>query len=72
MSEVFVKTHVEEWSFNHLSQLLNLLLTTTNITVGHIRLLLHLQDSKWTKVLSNDRLLTKLLKPDSDSPPASW
>lgn len=34
---------MEQWSLNYFSQLLNLLLTSTNITVGHIRLLLHLR-----------------------------
>lgn len=39
----FVNTHVEQGGLDHFPQLLNLLLTPTNITVGHIRLLLHLQ-----------------------------
>lgn len=34
---------MEQWSFDHLSQLLYLLLASTNITVGHIRLLFHLK-----------------------------
>lgn len=38
-----VGTHVQQGGLHHLSQLLDLLLTSTYITVGHIRLLLHLQ-----------------------------
>lgn len=34
---------MEQGGLDHFPQLLNLLLTSTNITVGHIRLLLHLQ-----------------------------
>lgn len=35
-------THMEQRGLNHFSQLLDLLFTTSDITVGHIRLLLHL------------------------------
>lgn len=38
-----VGTHVQQGGLHHFSQLLDLLLTSTYITVGHIRLLLHLQ-----------------------------
>lgn len=34
---------MEQGGLHHFSQLLNLLLTSTNIAVGHIRLLFHLQ-----------------------------
>lgn len=34
---------MEQRGLDHFSQLLNLLLTSTDITVGHIRLLLHLR-----------------------------
>lgn len=36
------RTHVEQRRLHHFSQLLNLLFTSTDIAVGHIRLLLHL------------------------------
>lgn len=39
----FVNTHMEQGGLDHFSQLLDLLLTPTNIAVGHIRLLLHLK-----------------------------
>lgn len=45
----FVKTHMQQGGLDHFSQLLNLLLTSTNIAVGHIRLLLHLQYNIWIK-----------------------
>lgn len=38
-----VNTHMEQGGLDHFPQLLNLLLTSTNIAVGHIRLLLYLQ-----------------------------
>lgn len=34
---------MKQGGLNHFSQLLDLLLASTDITVGHIRLLLHLQ-----------------------------
>lgn len=35
-------THMEQRGLNHFSELLDLLFAAPNITVGHIRLLLHL------------------------------
>lgn len=41
-SSFFSNTHVQQGGLHNLPQLLNLLFTPTNVTVGDIRLLLHL------------------------------
>lgn len=47
----FGSTHVEQGGLDHFPQLLNLLLTSTHITVGHIGLLLYLQHDNKELVL---------------------
>lgn len=41
-----VSTHMQQGGLDHFPQLFNLLLASTNITVGHVRLLLNLQHER--------------------------
>lgn len=44
--ELAAWTHVEQRGLHHFPQLLDLLFTPAHVAVGHVRLLLHLQDRK--------------------------
>lgn len=54
---------MEQGGLDHFSQLLNLLLTPTNIAVGHIRLLLHLEQE--TNYTGAQKLLISKKKSDN-------